>query len=204
MDHATPALRAALDLLHFPAQVRRIRSAPLPDGMTDLLRIAAGEEEVIKQAIEVSRKSRETVREAASFFAEQILLFPEADSYRVLGANRNASYDELRRHLTLLLRWLHPDRDPRGERSVYTTRVTCAWNDLKTQDARYAYDLSQRKVESRDGKKAVVRARARRQRPRQRRYNGVPYAGFARPYAGNPRVGFFRRILLLLLDRTAH
>ena len=57
------------------------------------------------------------IREAAGFFVEQILLFPGADSYRVLGASPEATNRELRRNMSLLLRWLHPDLDPRGERS---------------------------------------------------------------------------------------
>ena len=53
------------------------------------------------------------VREASAFFIEQILLGPDADSYRVLGADRNAAAAELRRNMALLLRWLHPDMTPR-------------------------------------------------------------------------------------------
>ena len=52
------------------------------------------------------------VRLAATFFIEQILFAPHADSYRVLGASPQASASELRRNVALLLRWLHPDLDP--------------------------------------------------------------------------------------------
>ena len=48
------------------------------------LRIAAGDEE---QTTRQSSLRRIPGREAAGFFIEQILLFPDADSYRVLGAN---------------------------------------------------------------------------------------------------------------------
>ena len=86
---------------------------------------------------------RETVREAAAFFLEQVLLHADADSYRVLGATREASYAELRRNMTLLLQWLHPDLDRREARSVFAARVTRAWNDLKTPERRAAYDRAQ-------------------------------------------------------------
>ena len=71
--------------------------------------------EAISRAAGKLGRSRETVREAATFYVVQILLFPDADSYRVLGARPQATNGELRRNMTLLLRWLHPDLDPKGE-----------------------------------------------------------------------------------------
>jgi len=112
----------------------------LPAGVLDLLRIAAGDEEAIREATEVASRSRDVVGEAVAFFIEQILLSPDADSYRVLGANPEATSAELRRNMALLLRWLHPDLDPHPGRAVFVTRVTLAWNDLKTLDRRAAYD----------------------------------------------------------------
>ena len=131
--------------MHSPSQARRIRSAPLPDDVVVLLRIASGDEEAISQAAGKLGRSRETVREAATFYVVQILLFPDADSYRVLGAKPQATNGELRRNMTLLLRWLHPDLDPKGELSVFAARVTRAWNDLKTPERRADYDRLQRK-----------------------------------------------------------
>jgi hypothetical protein len=139
MNHAT-ALGVAIDLLHMPSRVRLVRAAPLPAGVLNLLRIAVGDEEAIREATELAGRSRDAVREAVAFFIEQILLSPDADSYRVLGASPEATSAELRRNMALLLRWLHPDLDPCAGRSVFATRVTLAWNDLKTLDRRAAYD----------------------------------------------------------------
>jgi hypothetical protein len=199
MGHA--ALKLAIDLLHFPSQVRRIRSNPLPDGVVDLLRVAAGDEEAIRHAIALAGRSRETICEAAAFFAEQVLLCPNSDSYRILGARPEATNGELRRNMTLLLRWLHPDVDPRSERSVFATRVTRAWNDLKTQERRDAYDLVQRKAQADKsfiGKKEGSRTKKQR--------FGLGRQVGKRPNLGSDRVpgGFFRRALLLLFRRTVH
>ena len=136
------ALKLSIDLLHFPARARSLRSAPLPDGVLDVIRVAAGDEEAIKRAAETVDRSREIVREAAEFYVEQVLLHPGADSYRVLGAKPDASSEELRRSMALLLRWLHPDGGRHGARAVFASRVTEAWNDLKTKDRRDAYDRS--------------------------------------------------------------
>ena len=144
MDHA-PALKLAFDLMHFPSQVRPMRAAPLPDDLLVLLRIAASDEEMTLQAMKLSGRSHQAVQEAAGFFIEQILLFPDADSYRVLGAGPEATSGELRRNMALLLRWLHPDHDRQGERLVFAGRVTRAWNDLKTPERRAAYDQSMQK-----------------------------------------------------------
>jgi hypothetical protein len=138
------ALRLALELLYMPSRVRALKASPLPDGVAVLLRIAAGEEAAAAEAAELSGRSPAVVRNAAAFFLEQILLFPEADSYRVLGATRNASGEELRRNMALLMRWLHPDVvHQQAERTIFAGRVTRAWENLKTPDRRSAYDASQ-------------------------------------------------------------
>lgn len=139
-----PALRVAIDLVCVPSRARIARSEPLPQGVVILLRIAAGDEAAERDAMELTGRSRDIVLKAAAFFIEQILLCPSADSYRVLGANAQATGSELRRNMALLLRWLHPDMDRQGERSVFATRVTGAWNDLKTAERRASYDEVQR------------------------------------------------------------
>jgi hypothetical protein len=141
---ATMALRAAVDLIHMPSRVRMARSEALPTGVDILLRIAAGEEEAEQAGIAATGRSREVIRRAAAFFIEQVLFCPNADSYRVLGADPQASTADLRRNMALLVRWLHPDMDRQGERSVFATRVTLAWNDLKTAERRAIYDEARR------------------------------------------------------------
>lgn len=194
---ARMALKTAIDLMHVPSQVRLIRSEPLPDGVLLLLRIAAGDQEADQSAVDLTGRPRETVQRAATFFIEQILFAPSADSYRVLGADAQASAGELRRNVALLLKWLHPDLDPKGERSVFVGRVTAAWNNLKTPERRAAYDEQSRHCPSR--------------KTRSRRGNGKPFSGplprrngydrdgFAN--ADDQQMGFFRRALSALFHR---
>jgi DnaJ-class molecular chaperone len=89
------------------------------------------------------------VREASIFFIEQILLHPEADSYRVLGATPQAKTQELRHNMALLLRWLHPDMDRNGERAILARRVTRAWEELKTPTRRAEHDSTAALAENR-------------------------------------------------------
>jgi hypothetical protein len=209
MNHAE-ALKIAIDLMHVPSGVRLVRSAPLPDGVLMLLRIAAGDEEATSEATDWAGRSRETVREAAAFFIEQILLCPDADSYRVLGASPEATSAELRRNMALLLRWLHPDLDRQGERSVFAGRVTLAWDDLKTQERRAAYDRSRR---TSLGKKSLLRkkrgGRAQSKRPvfNKRPNKGAQYGrhlgdGWSLDVHTHERRGFLQRALMFLLGRA--
>ena len=136
------ALRVAVDLMLIPSRVRSLRTGPLPHGVPFLLRIAANDEEATREAIVLTGKSPETLRAAAAFFIEQILLRPGADSYHILGVGPDATASQLRQNLALLLRWLHPDVSENAQRSIFVTRVTTAWNDLKTPEKRAAYDIA--------------------------------------------------------------
>jgi hypothetical protein len=190
------ALKIAIDLMHVPSQVRLFRSEPLPDGVLVLLRIAAGDEEAEQAAVDVMGRPRETVRHAAAFFIEQILFAPDADSYRILGTDPQASAGELRRNVALLLRWLHPDLDPRGERSIFAGRVTGAWNNLKTPERRAAYD-EQRRLSAGSGRGRSGRRGNRRQFAGMPGRRGERFGDMAYPV----RVGFFSRVLSALFSR---
>jgi DnaJ domain len=195
------ALRLAFDLMHFPGQVRVVRTAPLPADVSRLLQIAAGDEAVILLAASQSGRPPHLVREAAGFFIEQILLFPDADNYRVLGATPQASYAELRQNMALLLRWLHPDVNRPGERTVFVTRVTRAWNELKAPERRAAYDqLLRRQLaegapyrrKGRSGERRDERVLHRRPQPQRRSLRTHPAY----------RAGLLNRVLFFLFGRT--
>ena len=191
------ALKVAIDLMHVPSQVRLFRSEPLPEGVPLLLRIAAGDNEADRTAVELTGRSIETVQRAAAFFIEQILFAPEADSYRVLGASRQASAAELRRNVGLLLKWLHPDVDPHSERSVFVGKVTGAWNNLKTPDRRAAYDELRRSQASRGRPKAW-----RRNQRKQLAAGMARQRGRDAPWTSSEAEGgFFRRALSALFHR---
>ncbi len=187
-----PAVRVAIDLVHVPSRVRLVRREPLPEGVLTVLQIAAGDEAAEIEAAEAVGRPRELVRSAAAFFIEQILLGPNSDSYRVLGADRNATAAELRRNMALLLRWLHPDVDRKGLRSMFAGRVTQAWGTLKTPDRRAAYD-----------KESAARARRRSSgHARKKRRSAAPGQGFG--VWRDPPQGLLRRAMWLLLGGARH
>ena len=174
------AVRVAIDLMHVPSRVRYVRDAPLPADVTILLQIAAGDEAAEIAAAAAVDRPRHVVRRASAFFIEQILLGPDADSYRVLGADRKASAPELRRNMALLLRWLHPDMH--HDHSIFAGRVTAAWETLKTPERRTAYDREQ-----------MLRPRKKRARKGGLRES----TSIAKKWRA-PRPSFLRRAILLL------
>jgi hypothetical protein len=200
MTGESAALRIALDLVRVPWRVRLLKAERLPRGVPLLLRIAAGDGEAEAEAAGITDRPADAVREAATFFIEQILLCPEADSYRVLGASADADSGELRRNMALLTRWLHPDVDRHGERGVFVGRVTKAWNDLKTPERRAAYDERKRSQRAANS----VNGDARRVR-RHLQDDLRPWSAAGQyDAAGRERAGFLRRALSFLRGGPRH
>lgn len=142
------ALSAALGMRSYPRLARKARRLPLPKGVTFVLEIAAGDAEALREAGAFTGHSQAVLQEAAGFFIEQVLFSRHGDIYRTLGASCDASHGELRYHMALLMRWLHPDVLSGGaspgcfDRSIYVNRVTKAWEAVKTDERRAAYDKS--------------------------------------------------------------
>ncbi len=136
------ALELAVGLLQLPSRVRALRDAPLPRDVDALLNIVTDEGRALSDAVRKTGLTERTVSDAASFYIEQVLLHPGADSYRALGAGADATNDQLRKNMALLLRWLHPDREANSERAMYAVRITEAWNNIKTAERRSAYDAT--------------------------------------------------------------
>jgi hypothetical protein len=184
MSDVTTALRVAFQLIHVPSQIRHARLAALPRDVLLLLQIAAGDEEALRQGCVMADKSREEIQEAAAFFIEQILFAPNTDCYRVLGARSDATTKDLRRNMSYLLRWLHPDVQSKDERSVFARRVSLAWDALKTPERRAAYDATRPTVSSK------APARKRQTRPGSSSRQSYRFS--------------FRRALQLLFGFTKH
>ena len=107
------AIDLAMEARRRPELVSILAAAPLPRDVKSLLRIAADGGRREAGAEHVYRKhSPEAVREACTALLSVILFNRGADPYRVLGLPAGASEDEVREHKRLLLKWLHPDRNP--------------------------------------------------------------------------------------------
>jgi hypothetical protein len=119
----------ALDLARMPALAHSIETPPIPADVFEVMRIAAGAPEVCQLAAQATGQPAAVLIEAARFYLQQVLLRPDADSYRVLGLPPGASHELARRHMRCLLQWLHPDVN-RDWDSAYAQRVLAAWREV--------------------------------------------------------------------------
>lgn len=135
------ALEWALALLHAPGERFALRHKPLPAGVEQLLGIAAGAAfNDVSEAARTFNESEARLREAAQFYAREVLFFPQADAYRVLGVGADSNVAQIKAHHRLLQHWLHPDRQHDEDDAIFATRVNVAWNRLRTPERRQAYD----------------------------------------------------------------
>lgn len=135
------ALEWALALLQAPGERHVLRQKPLPQGMDVLLGIAAGAmPDALADAARRLAEPESRIREAARFYAREVLFHPQADAYRVLGVDARASGERIKAHHRVLQLWLHPDRAHGDDDAVFAARVNAAWNRLRTPERRQAYD----------------------------------------------------------------
>ncbi len=135
-----PALELALAAFRSPSLYAQLRDRSLPDDLPLLLRVVAGDAQALEQATGLVRESPTVVNEAAVMVIQQLMFYPGADSYRVLGVPADAADSQIRENYRWLVRWLHPDRNDDEWDAVYADRVTTAWNDLRTPERRQRYD----------------------------------------------------------------
>lgn len=136
------ALEWALALQNAPEQRRELRIMPLPEGVEQVLEIAAGTDSgQLKQTAAAAGEPAARVQEAARFYAREILFHADADAYRTLGVAPDADAGQIKRHHRLLQRWLHPDRK-QGDDAIFAARINRAWDALRTPERRRTYDAS--------------------------------------------------------------
>jgi hypothetical protein len=137
----------ALDLVRAPMLAETMRRQPLLPSkeILVLLRIAGGCPETSREAVETTGKSSKDIKDAVALYLKQVLLYPDADSYRILGVDPLAPQETVREHLHWMMRWLHPDRNRDSWETVFACRVLSAWEDLKSPLKREDYNRRRRR-----------------------------------------------------------
>jgi hypothetical protein len=125
------AIDIALDMVSRPLLIREVQRAPLPPGVGEVIRLATGSETELEEAARGRGRDATALRQAAILFLQQALFYPGADSYRVLGLTNGATVEQIHDHRRLLLKWLHPDRNPSSWEQKLFQRVTAAAADLE-------------------------------------------------------------------------
>ena len=97
---------------------------PLPEGVKDLLHVVAeGEWRAPSTGHVYARHSVGEVRAASAAFLTAALFNRKADPYRTLGLAPGAKPEDIRENKRLLLKWLHPDRNPDPRERAYLGQV---------------------------------------------------------------------------------
>ncbi len=116
--------------------------SPPPKDIAVLLRLAGGSEIHELGLAGFPEHDSADLNVAARFFVEQTMFRRDADHYRLLGIDPDASEQVIKEHHRLLMRMLHPDRTPDTDdwRGGYANRVNHAYNVLRNAHSRAAYD----------------------------------------------------------------
>ena len=129
--------------------------APLPSGLTEVLRLAVGKLELSNHLLteRFGGASIAEVRAAVRDYVKNVLLSGTADYYRRLGIPRDADIDLAKRHYKYLFRLFQPDqeKDPTQWNEIYARRINQAYATLRDPKKRASYDEFLATYEKRGG-----------------------------------------------------
>ena len=125
----TNALDDALLLKANPDRLFFQQRQPLPDGVALLIRIAINPAACGLSPVQRQGLDDAELQAAAGAYLKGVCLFPGSQGLRVLGLNDGSDHTLVVEHRRLLLKWLHPDRNP--ENRHLAERVNRAWGQLK-------------------------------------------------------------------------
>jgi hypothetical protein len=160
-----------------------------PDGFAEFLEFSgrgADSQEFLARARSLGLPAGE-LKQACLFFVRQCLFAEGNNHYQVLGVSREADTDEIKHHYRLLISLFHPDRNPEGHtwNELFAAKINEAYNTLKRQDKRQAYDRtlqcegerSDASVDAPAGRRPASPNRASHVRPRRRHaeYHATPF-----------------------------
>ena len=125
------ALEAAHALALNPSLAPVMRQARLPQDISVLLQFLAGD----LAASELTQGDAGRLMDIVERYVVAVMLYPGAAPSRVLGVAKDATRDQARAHMRLLMIWLHPDRAGDMWRVSYSGRVLEAWRQISSTPA---------------------------------------------------------------------
>lgn len=125
------AIRHAVHVFKYPANLRHPSENRVRTGMLDLLKAAAGHEETINRLSETENVTQELVCEASKHYLRGLITDSKNNPYTTLGLSAAATPEEIKAHKRWLLKWLHPDRNPSKWEAVLFKKVSMAAEALE-------------------------------------------------------------------------
>ena len=128
---ASRALRNAIAVHRQPLLARRMEQTHLPDGLIDVLRVAAeGKERALSFSDELGASVSE-VHDACLFYLQAVVFHQDASDARLLALTEPFNPEVFRDHKRLILKWLHPDRNHNNWENKLFNRVLSAAKRLE-------------------------------------------------------------------------
>ena len=160
------ALKMALAAYLQPSLLRIVGTQPIPNDAITVIRVAAGDDEVIKEYAKKHDTSSQTIKDACVLYLRTVIASAGQDHYRLLLLPAGADTTQIKSHSRWLLKWLHPDLNKSAWESALFLRVRDAAKKLeKSINA----ELSQPNAEQNEKKLAkneIGRHRKRRKKLR--------------------------------------
>ena len=125
------ALRNAVTLYRQPVQARSLERQALPEGIAQLLRIAAEGEATAAQFSAGAGSTPSELHAATIFYLQTIVFHHSASDPRLLALSIPIDKARLKEHKRLILKWLHPDRNHNSWESKLFLRVQAAATRLE-------------------------------------------------------------------------
>ena len=142
------AMEQVFILQNNPDAIYDMRTAPLPEGISTLMRLASNPGDLLNDVSQTLAIEAEVLQSHISDYLVAMCFFPNAQPARILGLNNAKNIPLAKEHHRLLLKWLHPDKNP--EHKLYAEQVNRAWAWLKSQEAQTNKedDLKSKSVEA--------------------------------------------------------
>ncbi len=143
-----PLVATAVDFYRRPGNHEGIANldAPLADGVTEMLKVAVGKiiltaEMRVEELLNVED---ETVRQACLNYIQQVWIKDEADHYRRLGVDSDATLEHIRTHYRYLFRLLQTEQGAEisSQDEAYIRRINQAFSALRSDEKRKEYDAA--------------------------------------------------------------
>jgi hypothetical protein len=129
MSRWRAAIDQALLLQQNPGLAEEFKRNALPDGMATLIRLVS-DEGGRRRDLAVMLGIDEGVLQAAAIgYIQIVCLYPGSAEARSLGLNSANDLKAAKEHHRLLLKWLHPDRNP--DHRELAERVNRSWSTIK-------------------------------------------------------------------------
>ena len=120
------ALKCAIALYRQPTLARNLVHSDLPEGITDVFRIAAEGTDSAGLFADAQGATPQEVHQACLLYLQTVVCHPNARDIRLLGLSEPIVQQKLREHKRLILKWLHPDRNHNSWESKLFLRVQAA------------------------------------------------------------------------------